>query len=330
MIDVSFVVVSFNTRYLTAQCVRALIEHTTGISSEIIVVDNASHDGSADYIAEHFPEVILVRNERNVGFGAGQNIGMQRSRGRHVAAVNSDCVFTGDVFKTLVEFLDANQDVGAIGPRILNPDGSVAPSARRAVLSRNLVLLGIVNRHFRFKRFLPERAMRRFAGVVLGRWHDNYAPHDALIDADLVDGMCVVFRRTALERVGLFDEQFFFDLEINDLSNRIRAAGWRIVFNPAVSVTHLAHSSRKHVSRIVVETHRSELVYFSKYAPHYVPAIRRTVRVVVGTRLALARLLGVRGESIEIYREILALNATFDATGVRANERIPSLGARQA
>jgi len=325
MTDLSIVIASYNTREMTAACLDALIERTAGIEVEIIVVDNASSDGSAAFIAGRFPQVSVIHNDCNVGFAPAQNIGMLRSHGRFVAALNSDCIVVGNALKTLTDFLDADPRAGAVGPQILNADGSVAPSARRALMSRPMVLIGIINRHFRFKRLLPERAMRRMAGGLLSRWHDNYADHSAMRESEVVDGMCVVFRRSALEQVGLFDEQFFFDLEINDLSNRLRAGGWRVVFNPDAKVTHLAHSSRKKVSRIVVETHRSELTYYAKYAPHYLPAVRRTTRFVVGTRLALARILGASKETIDIYREILAVVDAFDPRAAREEPRIPAL-----
>jgi GT2 family glycosyltransferase len=332
-LDLSIVIASYKTRELTGRCLRSIVDQTSGLQYEIIVVDNASDDGSAEMIEREFPDVRLVRNDRNAGFAAAQNIGLTRAGGRFLLVLNSDVLFVGNAAKVLVDFLrSAPEGVGVVGPQVLNADGSVAPSARRAFVSRRMVGLGIVNRHFRFKRLVPERFVRRSLGFVLSRWHDNYAAHDTIREVDFVDGICALFRREALERVGLFDEQFFFDHEINDLSYRIRAAGWRIVFFPGVQVIHLAHSSRKKIAAIVVETHRSELIIHAKYNPDLVPYIKRTVRRVVTLRkwVAAAMFLSRRSGELEpIYARILDLADSFDAAAVFSNERIPRLDTKE-
>ena len=146
-----------------------------------------------------------------------------------------------------------------------------------------------------------------------------------------------MIKRRALEQSGLFDEQFFFDMEIVDLCNRIRAAGWQIVFYPQAQVIHLAHSSRRKVSRIVVETHRSELIYHARYAPAMVGAIKRTSILVVRLRMALARLrllrfpsAEARREFLSVRREIVEVCRTFDPAAARREEKIPSLLPRQS
>src|SRR5205807_877823 len=137
-------------------------------------------------------------------------------------------------------------------------DGTDAPTARRATTSKLMIALSIINRHFYFKRFLPEPWMRKYLGFLLRRWHDNYASQDLPRNVDFVDGMCVLVKREVLQQVGLFDELYFFDMEIMDLSNRIRKHGWNIEFFPGARVIHLAHATRKKNPRLLIETHRSE------------------------------------------------------------------------
>jgi GT2 family glycosyltransferase len=139
-------------------------------------------------------------------------------------------------------------------------------------------------------------------------------------------------KREVLEEAGLFDEQFFFDREMEDLANRIRGRGWRIEFYPRAQVIHLAHASRKKLPRIIVETHRSDLIYYAKYAPELVPLVRKVVLCVISLRLLLLRLgtlLGGRTEqwreALYFCREIVRVYRQFQPASVKADERIRAL-----
>jgi len=335
--DLSIVIASYNTRDVTRRCLQTIIEQTTGLEYEIIVVDNASTDGSVAMIGTEFPSVKLLCNQENVGFAAAQNAGLRQTRGRYVLILNSDAFFVGNVAKLLVEYLENGPaNLGVVGPQILNPDGTVAPSARRAILSRPMIALGIINRHLNFKRFLPSEVMlRKVFGFLLARWHDNYAPHDTIIQVDYLDGMSTLVKREVLEQTGLFDEQFFFDFEIIDLSNRIRTHGWRMDFFPGVQVMHLGHVSRRKLRRVVVETHRSELIYYAKYAPQHVPLVKTVAWLVVSLKLLMLRaslffsaIDEEKREWLHLYEQIMSLCRNFEPTSVWRNERIPALSSR--
>lgn len=336
--DLSIVIASYNTCDVTRRCLRTIIQQTTGLEYEIIVVDNASTDGSIAMIETEFPSAKLIRNRENRGFAAAQNAGLRRAHGRDLLILNSDVLLVGNAAKLMLEHLREGPDtLGVIGPQILHPDGTVAPSARRALLSRPMIGLSVLNRHFNFRRLLPEPLMRRSLGFLLARWHDNYASHDTVTQVDYVDGMCVLVKREVLEQVGLFDEQFFFDAEIIDLSNRIRTRGWTIEFFPGAQVIHLGHSSRRKLSRIIVDTHRSELIYYAKYAPANVPFVNSVVLVVVALK-ALCVKTGLlftqpdesRREALQLYEEIMKIGRQFDPTSVWGNERIPALPSLQS
>jgi GT2 family glycosyltransferase len=266
-------------------------------------------------------------------------VGILASRGEYILVLNSDMIFIGNTGKALTDFLaGAPGDVAVIGPLILNLDGTLAPSARRTRLSGPLHILSIINRHFPFRPYLPEAQMRRHLGRLLGRMHDNYADHEQVRETGYIDGMCALMRRAALAEVGLFDEQYFFDSEIIDLAIRLRAAGWRLMFYPGAQAVHLGHASRKKVSHIIVETHRSELIQASKHRPGDLALIRVTGWLVVGLRLALTQATMLvpgpnrarRAEEAAVYREILALYRTFSAEQARSGERIPRLDATPA
>jgi GT2 family glycosyltransferase len=332
-VDLSIVIASYNTCNLTCRCLRSICRQTRELEYEVIVVDNCSRDDTVSTIEREFPRVRLFRNDENRGFAAAQNRGICEARGRYVLILNSDVLLVGNAAKVLVDRLEYGpRELGVAGPQILNPDGTIAPSARRALHSLLVIGLGIVNRHFNLKRILPETLMRRRLGFLLERWHDNYAPHRAPRQVEYVDGMCVMVKREVLEQTGLFDEQFFFDWEIVDLSNRIRASGWKIEFWPEAQVVHRAHSSRRKVSSIIVETHRSELIYYAKYAPGKVWPIRQMVILVVLLRLLLllmnlrvSRVECGRSDEIDLCREILRVCRHFDVSSVWTNERIPAL-----
>lgn len=335
--DLSIVIASYNTCDITRRCLETILEQTTGLDYEIIVVDNASADGTVAMIQSEFPSVRLIRNLENRGFAAAQNAGLKQAWGRCSLILNSDVLLVGNPAKLMFEHLQNGPiDLGVVGPQILNPDGTVAPSARRAMLSAPMIVLGILNRHFDVKRWLPaETFMRQYMGFLVARWHDNYAPHDVAKEVDYVDGMCAMIKREVLEQTGLFDEQFFLDFEIIDLSNRIRAHGWKIKLFPGAQVIHLAHSSRKKLSSAIVETHRSELIYVAKHAPANVPLVKNVVLLVVAlktlwmkARLLLAQSNDGRREALKLHQEIIGICRRFDPTSVWANERIVSLPSR--
>lgn len=335
VIDLSIIIATYNTIDLTRRCLATIQRQTTGVTYEIIVVDNASVDGSSDMIQEEFPQVVLVRNTDNFGFAAAQNIGLRRARGQYLLIFNSDVLLVENALGVLVGRLRSGPlNIGVVGPQILNPDRTIAPSARRAILSKPIIALGIINRHFPVKQWLPsQRIMRKYCGWLLSIFHDNYASHDTIKQVDYVDGMCVLVKREALEQTGLFDEQFFFDAEILDLSCRLRARGWLIEFFPAAQVVHYAHASRKKLSRIIVETHRSELIYYAKHAPHLLPFVTRMVYLVVSAKRHLLRGMllfkprdAKRLAMLGFCDQILRLAKYPDELQIQ--ERIPRLGGK--
>jgi GT2 family glycosyltransferase len=332
--DVSIIIVSYNTVDITRKCLQSIISQTKGVDYEIICVDNDSKDGSVEMIKKEYPSIILIQNKVNLGFAKGQNIGISYSKGKYVLVLNSDVYFVGNVIRQMIDFLvKGPADWGVLGPQVLNPDGTVAPSARRSIVSKGMIALSIVNRHFSFRRFLPsETIMRKHLGFVLGKLHDNYAAHDQVKQVDFVDGMCVLIKREVLSDVGLFDEQFFFDSEIVDLSNRIRSKRWKIIYFPGAQVIHDAHASRKKISTILVEKYRSELIYTAKYKPENIRFIKLATLIVVAVQIFFARigLLFDRSdqskiETIQICKRIQEVVKNFNTKSVSLNEKIPSI-----
>jgi GT2 family glycosyltransferase len=226
---ISAIVVSYNTRDMTLECLRALKADLSAMPSEIWVVDNASSDGSAEAVEREFPDIHVLCSGRNAGFGAANNLAMAQARGELFLLVNSDAFLRAGCAAALVDCLERHPEAAAAGPRIIRPDGSLQiscfrfPSPARAVLE-NLFVASL----------LPEHP-------VLGdyrRWG-----HNSEREVDWVIGACMLVRRKAYEDTGGFDERFFMYAEETDWQKRMRAAGWTIWFTPAGEVVHVGGGS---------------------------------------------------------------------------------------
>lgn len=229
----SVIVVSYNTRELTLRCLRELGQHleAEALSHEIWVIDNASQDGSADAVAREFPHVNLLASPDNLGFGAANNLAFERAHGQFLLLLNSDAFVHEGALTQMVEFLcdPAKARVGAVGPRLLNEDGSLQVSC--------------------WKFPSPARSWLESLGVarLLGahpQWGDYYRwAHDERRSVDFVIGACLLVRREVYEEIGGFDPAFFLYAEETDWQRRMREQGWDIVFLPDANVTHLAGAS---------------------------------------------------------------------------------------
>jgi GT2 family glycosyltransferase len=222
---------------------------------QVIVVDNASRDESAERIAVEFPEVELVRSERNLGFGRANNLAFARTRGKYVWLLNTDTLVLSGATEAMIGVLQCEPDVGAVGCRLENPDGTLQRScwtfpSPAAAWSESLGL----NR-LRDRVALP--------GVPRD-WH-RWA-HDAEADVDFVIGASLMVRRRVIEEIGGFDENFFLYAEETDWQRRMQAAGWRVRFTPAGTVVHLGGASGAGMrDRQLVEFCRATARYVRKH-----------------------------------------------------------------
>ncbi len=226
----SIIVVSWNTREILRGCLQSVRAHWHG-EHEIVVVDNASRDGSPEMVAADFPEARLVRKAENLGFGGGANAGLAVARGRVLVLLNSDAWLLDGSLERLVERLEREPDVGLIGPLILLPDGRVQKSARRFPSLGRLLLSEL------WLHRLLTRA--NAAETLLGHWFD----HESSRDADWLVGACLLLPRATFARTGGFDASIFMYGEEVEWCRRIRACGLRVVFDPAARVRHLNHQS---------------------------------------------------------------------------------------
>jgi N-acetylglucosaminyl-diphospho-decaprenol L-rhamnosyltransferase len=262
-------IVSYRTPALLEQCLWALCTERAEVAMDVTVVDNASGDGSSELVAAQFPWVRLIRNERNLGFGAAQNQALRLASGTYFLVLNSDALPGRGALRTLVEFLDSHPNVAVAGPRLRYPDGSVQPSRRRFPTLATLFLEST-----QLQRFWPDNASLR-AYYVAERSDDDVQEVDWLV------GACLCLRARAVAEVGLFDERYFMYSEELDLCRRFRAAGWKVAYVPGAEVTHLeGGSSRLDLAARDRLFQRSKLQYAAKWHGAGVAAALRAFLIV--------------------------------------------------
>lgn len=308
--DISVVIVSYNVRQLLLACLRSVDVglRAGGLSAEIIVVDNASTDGSPEAVATAFPQVRLIVNRRNSGFAAGNNVGIAASSGRYVLLLNPDTEVISDAISTMFSFLEANPRIGVVGPRLLNSDGSLQSSRRRFPTLATALIESTV-----LQRYVP-------AGLgVLRRYYCLDQDDDSEQDVDWLVGAALMVRREAIDAVGPMDERFFLYSEELDWCRRIVEGGWRVVYMPSASVTHhYGQSSGQDLPLRHIYFQDSKCHYFAKYYGRFVGALLR-VYLLATYALQLAEetaKLALRHKP-RLRRERLRLLATVLRSGLR-------------
>ncbi|MFN3193134.1 MAG: glycosyltransferase family 2 protein [Aureliella sp.] len=282
-IDLSIVIVSWNTRRILDECLESVFQGVEGVRAEVFVVDNASSDGSAAMVADKYPQVHLIENRENLGFARANNQAIRIARGRHVLLLNSDTVILDDVLRRSVEYLNVHSSVGVMGCRVLNKDGTVQLTCSRYPTLLNLLLL--TSGLFRFSR--PS---------FLGRYQLRDWSRDTERDVDTVTGCFMLVRRSALDEVGLLDERFFFYGEETDWCRRFKDSGWQLRFAPVGEIVHYGSlSSRQCNHRRDVMLTRGLLQYHRKHSGAFTVA---TAWLLLGMFCALR----------SVYWGVLAVN----------------------
>ena len=309
MVDVSIVIVNWNVRDLLRRCLRSIssIQHPASsiqhpaVTVEIIVVDNASTDGSVDMVRDEFPDVHLAANVSNRGFPAANNQGIDVAQGRYVLLLNPDTELLGEALAKMVAFADQHPDVGVVGPQLLNPDGSVQSSRRRFP-----TLATAFFESTWLQRYAPRRVLERY--YVLDR------PDDAIQDVDWVKGAAVMARREAIEQVGPMDEGFFMYSEELEWCRRFREAGWRVVYLPTAQIVHYeGKSSEQVLPARHIHFQTSKVRYFYQYHGPVVAGVLRWFLLgnyawqlgVEGTKWLVGHRRSLRACRVAAYWEVL-------------------------
>ncbi len=223
--DLSIVIVSYNTKEL----LRARLKTLQGA---IIVVDNASGDGSYEMVKKEFPNVDLIKNQQNVGFARANNQGIQRTKSKYVLLLNTDCEATRQAITETLKFFETHPEVGGISCKLVLPDGSIDPACHRGFPTPWASLTYFIGLEKLFR-----------SSILFGQYHQGYKPMGEIHDVDCISGAFFLVRREVIEQVGLLDEAFFMYGEDIDWCFRIRKAGYKIQFYPHVSIVHKKHQS---------------------------------------------------------------------------------------
>jgi GT2 family glycosyltransferase len=251
---ISVVIVSWNATDYLEECLASLFGLGLPWSTEVIVIDNASSDGSPEMVRQRFPEVVLIQNSDNLGFAKANNIGIRRCTGKYVALVNSDVHVLRNCMEQLVEHLASNRRIGMVGPRIIGGDGKHQNSYRGFPRLWNMFCRGLA-----LDRLLPNVPL--FSGYLL-----SYSVPESPTPVEILSGCFLVVRREALQAVGLLDEAFFIYGEDMDWCKRFWQAGWSVEFVPAAESIHYGGASSSNAPlRFFIEMQRADLQYWKKH-----------------------------------------------------------------
>lgn len=286
---VSIILVNYNGAEIAINCLNSIQDQLHSVSYEVIVVDNASTDQSADLIEQSFPEVTLLRQNQNRGFGSGNNIGARIASGKYLFFLNTDTILTCDLLPHLVEVME-DSTIGIAAPKLLNPDGSLQLSTARSIsLWGEYQDLKQKNDYQKIEE--RSRIRQQF---------------DTLQEVDIAIGAALLIRKDLFENLGGFDETFFMYFEESDLCQRAREKGFKVIYTPSVSVIHLGgYSVNKTVDRLRLEYRRSQLYYYQKHRPRSEQFLLRCYLVL---KFAYAALRSSQKVNLEILRLVLNFN----------------------
>jgi hypothetical protein len=302
-IETSVIIVSWNVRQLLKACLVSIEVHwkEKGQPIEVIVVDGGSEDGSAEMVRQEFPEVTLIAMAENVGFPKGNNIGLERAQGDYLLLLNPDTEVLDDAVNTMASFLKENPEVGIVGPRLLNPDGTQQPSRRRFPTMATALFESTW-----LEAWAPSK--------VLSHYYMTDLPDTEQTDVDWLVGACLMVRRDAVRDVGPMDEDYFMYSEELDWCRRIKDAGWRIVFLPTAEVKHhVGKSSEQAIVQRHINFQQAKLRYFRKFHGPGVAMLLRSILLanyawqigLEGLKGGLGHKRGLRKQRMKAYWQIL-------------------------
>jgi len=254
--DVSVVIVNWNTRDILRNCLKSIYEQTGDVALEVIVIDNASSDGSAEMVRKNFPKVSLIENSENRGFAAANNQGITIAKGRYVLLLNSDTIILDNAIDKTLSFADAHPEAGVVGCQVWENSETIQMTCFRFPSVFNLFLSAFwLNKIFKHNR-------------ILGREWMLWWGRDSEREVDVISGSFMFVRRKAIDEAGLMDEDYFLYYEETDWCYRFANAGWKILFWPGAKILHWhggRNSSKQEALKMFVQFQKSLLIFFRKH-----------------------------------------------------------------
>lgn len=266
--DMSIILVCWNNKAYLEPCLNSIYEGGLRSSFDIVVVDNGSTDGSQAMLREKFPEVIIIQNDHNVGLGKASNQGIEATNGRHILLLNNDTVVNGPSLDAMVDYLDQNPDVGAVGGQLLNADGTVQSC------------------YSGFPNLVEEFLIATRLGEMLRPGYPANVTDKEIRSVDWMGSACLMVRRQALDTVGLLDEEYFIYGDETDLQYRLKKAGWKNYYLPQATTIHYGGRSMNRWGRRKM-VYRGHMLFYQK---NYGPLRTLALRILLGS-LSLIKLL---------------------------------------
>ena len=254
----SIVIVNYNVKYYLEQCLRSVERAAANIAHEVLVVDNASEDGSMEYLKPRFPNVTWIESKENGGFSHANNIGFGRASGEYILMLNPDTIVTRAALEGCVQFMDAHPEAGAAGVKMINKNGTFAMESRRGIVKPWVAFCkatGLCRRYPKSRLF--------------GHYYMSYLDTEEANPIEMVSGAYMFLRRATLDRVGTLDEQFFMYWEDSDLSYRILKSGEKNYYLPHTIFHYKGESSVKSRLRYRYWLYSSLATFFKKHFPLY-------------------------------------------------------------
>ena len=283
MVDISFIIVNWNTRSILINCLNSIYKTVTDIDSEIYVVDNNSTDGSQEVVKNGFPDVKLIENSTNTGFAHANNQALSVMQGRFAVLLNSDAVLQEGAIKSLLNFMNNTPNAGIAGVQLINEDGSRQnsidnfPSLETEIFNKSILRLIFPNRY-------P------------GKSRIYHNP----IEVDSVIGACMMVRKEAIDEVGLLEEDYFIFLEETDWCFRMHKKGWKVYHVPDSKVFHLSgHSKKKAPGESQIEYYKSLYKFFRKNKD---PVSYLTLRILKPCKIFINLVLNILGNMITLFQ----------------------------
>ena len=232
--DISVIIVNYNVRDFLSNALTSLQKSLKGFQSEIIVVDNASDDGSVDLLKKNFPKVRLIANTKNLGFAKANNQALTLSKGKHILLINPDTLVQENTVRELINFFEDHPDAGMAGCKILNPDGTFQLPCRRSFPTPWIAF----TKTFGLSSLFPK-------SKLFARYNLTYLDPDETYEVDALSGSFIMLKREVYEKIGGLDETFFMYGEDLDWCFRTQQAGWKVFYVPATSIIHYKGESTK-------------------------------------------------------------------------------------
>ena len=273
----SVVIVNYNVKHFLEQCLCSLEQAAAGVDHEVIVVDNASTDGSTEYITSRFPDIKWMACRENNGFSKGNNIAIAQAKGEFILLLNPDTIVTKEAIEGCVEFMETHADAGACGVYMQRTDGTFAPESRRALPTPFVAFCKMSGLSSLFPK------SRKF-----GRYYMQYLNKEEINPIEIISGAYMMLRRSTIEKTGTLDESFFMYGEDIDLSYRILKEGYSNYYLPHRILHYKGESTNKSTYRYVHTFYRAMQLFFKKHYSHYSLLVSLPINIAIWTRAMLA------------------------------------------